>query len=683
MQHLTTLNDIYLLHSINISKMRHRSSHLPRFDVTLMEQTLSDSLTLRNDVYALFSANPTLLPPSSESLSKSDHRQLVRDCLHLLLRQGYSPLSYFAKEPRTYFYLGEYLSLVDLSLTVKMGVQYSLWGGSILNLGTEKHRKAYFHAVDQFKLPGCFAMTELKHGSNVAELQTEAVLDLSTDEWVVHTPDDGAIKWWIGNAAEDGRAATVFARLKIPSRVRMGSLEDHGVHAFIVPLRDDMGGMLEGVEIRDCGYKVGLNGVDNGAIRFTYVRVPRDNLLDRFASVDRNGKYSSPLPTKEKRFAATLGELTGGRVGLTFASLGVLKGAVTIAVRYSAQRQQFGPDNSPEVAVLDYPSQQLKLMPMLATAYALHFSRNVLIAKYTEMKRNRDENDVLVADVHSLSAGLKAYTTNYTASALSTARECCGGHGYAAVNRLGALRSDHDIFQTFEGDNTVLMQQVAALLLKQYKESFSNSSIVATFSYLKQMMQDALPTNPLISHATEASHLRNGSFLKKALRYRTARLLHTLAARLRKYTARNQRSKDKKGSSAAFHAWNTCLLHVLALSRAHIESIMLEAFLKAVDDCPDVDCRKSLKAMADLFALDRIHADVLFRNDDYVAPEKEKAIRKMIEELCVELRGVAVPLVDSFGIPDHILRAPIGLSTVAGYDPYGEYLSTVGFGQQQ
>jgi acyl-CoA oxidase len=49
-----------------------------------------------------------------------------------------------------------------------------------------------------------------------------------------------------------------------------------------------------------------------------------------------------------------------------------------------------------------------------------------------------------------------------------------------------------------------------------------------------------------------------------------------------------------------------------------------------------------------------------------------------VEALCGELRGVAVPLVDAFGIPDHILRAPIGLSTQQ-QDPYGHYLQAAGF----
>jgi acyl-CoA oxidase len=168
------------------------------------------------------------------------------------------------------------------------------------------------------------------------------------------------------------------------------------------------------------------------------------------------------MPIAAPRFAVTLSDLTGSRVGLCAASVSLLRCATTVAIRYSLQRQQFGPPESPDIAILDYQSQQGKLMPMLATAYGLGFAKDFLIEQYVEMKSTRDEQ--LVADVHSLSAGLKAYTTNYTADALSICRECCGGHGYAAINRLGAWRSDHDIFKTFEGDNTVLLQQTAGAL---------------------------------------------------------------------------------------------------------------------------------------------------------------------------------------------------------------------------
>lgn len=532
------------------SARAHRQ--LPRFDVTLMERYLDPSHSLKEEVYAVFERHPELLMKETEALTKEEHREYVRNSLKTLLAEGNSPLTMLVTEPRKYFYLGELIALVDLSLMVKMGVQYSLWGGSVVNLGTERHRREYFEAIDRFKLPGCFAMTELRHGSNVAELQTEAVLDTETDEWVIHTPDDGALKWWIGNAAEDGLAATVFARLNVPSADGTGALDDHGVHAFIVPLRTAPGVLAPGVTIHDCGYKVGLNGVDNGSISFNRVRVPRGALLDRFATVDRAGRYSSSVSSATKRFAATLGELTGGRVGLTSASVGVLRGALTIAIRYSAQRQQFGPGGAaPEVAVLDYPSQQQRLLPALATCYALGAAKDVLVDKYVSWKHTRDE--ALQADVHALSAGLKAYTTSFTNATLSVCRECCGGHGYAAVNRLGALRSDHDIFQTFEGDNTVLLQQLAGLLLKEYAASFKGSPIAASWSYLRVLVSDSLPVNPLLSHDTQPSHLRDPKFLTAALRYRSARLLHTVAARLQKHSRR----------LGGFQAWNRCLLHLL------------------------------------------------------------------------------------------------------------------------
>ncbi|GAX78643.1 hypothetical protein CEUSTIGMA_g6081.t1 [Chlamydomonas eustigma] len=653
---------------------------LPTFDSHVLETYLDDQRELKNKVYSMFRGRPDLLPETVEGLSKEEHRSLVRRQLIALLEAGFNPLDFFSHDVRKYFYLGECLALVDLSLTVKSGVQYSLWGGSVVNLGTEMHRKKYFDDIASFRLPGCFAMTELKHGSNVAALQTEAVLDLMTDEWVIHTPDDGAIKWWIGNAADDGRAASVFARLKIPDTSSThpvpGSghlrpqvqLIDHGVHAFIVPLRDASGSLLPGIEIKDCGYKVGLNGVDNGAVRFTHVRVPRTNLLDRFGTVDKGGCYSSPLTSQARRFAATLGELTGGRVGLCCSSVSLLKGAMTIAIRYTSHREQFGPPDSPEIAVLDYQSSQTKLIPMLASCYALHFSKNFLVKQYSEMKKTRDPH--LVEEVHALSAGLKAYVTHFTANALSVCRESCGGHGYAAVNRLGMMRSDHDIFQTFEGDNTVLLQQVSALLLKQYKSQFKGAPLTSSYRFLGQLLASSLPSNPLVTYDTDIRHLRDPVFLTSALEYRTARTLFTLSLRLRKHRAK----------LGAFHAWNQCLNHTLNLANAYIESVVYKCFLKAVEECLDPDCRRSLKALSDLYALRCIESDMLFRNEDYIAPAKAKAMQRLMVDLCSELRGVAPALVDAFAIPDHILRAPIGLSNSTGAsDVYKEYLLAAGF----
>src|SRR5688572_25761041 len=168
----------------------------------------------------------------------------------------------------------ETLAFGDLSLLVKVGVQFGLFGGAVLHLGTKRHHDAYLRDVMSVDLPGCFAMTESGHGSNVQSLRTTATYDPKTEEIVVNTPDDDARKDWIGNAARDGRMAAEFAQLIVGD-------EERGVHCVLVPIRDDNGEPLEGIRIEDCGAKLGLDGVDNGRLWFDQVRVPRDNLLDQ------------------------------------------------------------------------------------------------------------------------------------------------------------------------------------------------------------------------------------------------------------------------------------------------------------------------------------------------------------------------------------------------------------------
>ena len=136
--------------------------------------------------------------------------------------------------------------------------------------------------------------------------------------WWFHTPNRAAAKDWIGNAALHGRMATVFARLIVAG-------DDQGVHAVLVPIRGGDGVALPGVEIQDRGLKEGLNGIDNGRIWFTQVRVPRENLLDRFGSIDDAGRYSSPIPSSGRRFFEMLGTLVAGRISIAAASVSAAK----------------------------------------------------------------------------------------------------------------------------------------------------------------------------------------------------------------------------------------------------------------------------------------------------------------------------------------------------------------------
>lgn len=152
----------------------------------------------------------------------------------------------------------ETLALGDLSVMVKVGVQFGLFGGAILQLGTKAHHDAYLSELISGRLLGCFAMTEHGHGSDVAAIETVATFDAAAGEFVIGTTQEDAYKDYIGNAARHGEYAVVFAQLELDG-------VQHGVHAFIARIRSN-GEPVAGVRIEDDGLKMGLNGVDNGRI---------------------------------------------------------------------------------------------------------------------------------------------------------------------------------------------------------------------------------------------------------------------------------------------------------------------------------------------------------------------------------------------------------------------------------
>lgn len=575
---------------------------------------------------------------------KEDHRQQVLTWLKALAAQGFGNLAYptYAggrDDMGNYSAIFEMLGYHDLSLAIKFGVQFGLFGGSIHGLGTEFHHKKYLPAVGKAELLGCFAMTETGHGSNVRGLETTAVYDPATQEFIIHSPTFESGKEYIGNALH-ARMATVFAQLFVDG-------ENHGVHALLAPIRDESGNLLPGIKVLDCGYKMGLNGVDNGRIWFDRVRVPRENLLDRFGSVDAAGRYHSPIENPDRRFFTMLGTLVGGRVCVPRAGLSAAKTGLTIAILYALRRRQFGPDfMAPETLLLDYPSHQRRLMPLLAKAYALHFGLAYLTQRYL----TRSDEDI--REIETLAAGLKAYATWFTTETLQECREACGGKGYLAENRLTDLKADTDIFTTFEGDNTVLWQLVAKGILSAFRKELNDEGMMGVLRILASRVSTAVTErNPIAVRNTSREHLLDVEFHKAAFTYREQRLLWTAGERLR--------AMIKEGRSA-YDASIHCQTHLLALAEAFVERVVLEAFTKGVEACQDGGVKEILQLQCRLFALHTIEKHrAWYLESDYIGDNKSKAIRKLVDELCAESRQHAGALVRAFAIPEELLAAEI------------------------
>ena len=278
----------------------------------------------------------------------------------------------------------EMLAMSDLSLMVKAGVQWGLFGGAVENLGTERHHEAYVKKIISLEVLGCFAMTETGHGSDVQALETTATYDAKTEEFVIHSETPTARKDYIGGAAESARIAAVFAQL---ITTEDGAPVNHGVHCVLVPIRDDEGNDLPGVTTSDCQYKGGLPGVDNGRIMFDHVRVPRVNLLNKYGDVAPDGTYSSPIENPNRRFFTMIGTLIRGRVTVGGSAGNAARVALDIAIRYALERRQFkAPDDDDEVLIMDYLVHQRRLFPLIARSYALQFAQNELVSKCHDLQ---------------------------------------------------------------------------------------------------------------------------------------------------------------------------------------------------------------------------------------------------------------------------------------------------------
>jgi acyl-CoA oxidase len=546
------------------------------------------------------------------------------------------------------------LAYGDLSLLVKLGVQFGLFGGAILNLGTERHHAAYLRDVINGRMLGCFAMTETGHGSNVAQLETTATYDRATGEFVLDSPNLASRKDYIGGAARHGRWAVVFAQLVVAD-VR------HGVHALLVRIRDDDGTPSAGVDITDCGPKLGLDGVDNGRLAFDRVRVPREALLNRYGDVAADGTYTSLIDSADRRFFTMLGTLVRGRISVAGAAVSASKVALTIAVRYANRRRQFGPtDGSAEVPIMTYRQHQRRLVPLLARTFALSAAQQSLIAVMNESFQ--DPAPVVDRRVlESLAAGHKALASWHASDAIQTCREACGGAGYLTENMLGGLRADTDVFTTFEGDNTVLLQLVAKEVLSELRDGFNALNPVGTVRNIAEQTVDAIvertSLRPVVERLRDAvpsrgddAGLGDRRYHAEMMRTREEHLASGLAMRLRRGIDRGE---------DAFEVFVRCEDHVVALALATSERRLFDAFAVSIDKAAS-PVRSVLDALCDLYALSVIERERgWFLEHRRLSAARSKAITARVGVLCEQLAAVAETLTDAFAIPDELVRAPI------------------------
>lgn len=555
-------------------------------------------------------------------------------------------------------FFANYTPRYALGNSSPFGLTYIMFVKTIELMATPAQKARWLPLIQQGRINGAYVQTELSHGTAVAALQTTATFNILTDEFILHTPNLKAIKYWPGTLGFSATHAIVMARLIIPEKGvdSDAKMVDYGVHPFFVQLRDlETGKPMPGIELGDVGLKPAHNQNDNGYAVFDHVAIPRTDLLMAEATVNRDGEY-----TKAKHAKAAYGTMIYTRSIIIEVCALQLAQATAIAVRYSTVRQQgrlpfddqLLADGFPkEVPIIQYKSQHYRLLTNIAKAYAILFAYKHCrtVQADLEMRLAAKDHSTL-ANTHSLMACMKAWSSEIAAVSAEDARKCCGGQGYLNISGLPEIVQSLTSICTLEGDNAVMYQQTARYLMKVLPVLKDLDGYISTdLAYL---------ILPDVGKCTASGEdFLDPDIQLTIYRHRARRLVSKSFIKITQGVA--------KGSTKSA-AWNENMMLLISTARAHAELLVLDQFITAVSAITDPLIHRTLSALRSLFALSQITNPtsidaITFLDDNYLTSKQLDDVRDLINHHLTHLLPEAIGLTDAWDFSDASLASAIGM----------------------